>query len=525
MPNPQEPQQLRAGENISVWEDGVPPGSIERLPSDLTADICIIGAGIAGLSIAYELAKAGRAVTVLDDGVIGSGMTGRTTAHLVNALDDRYYDLEKYHGEDGARLAAQSHSAAIDRVEAIARAEKIDCDFERVDGFLFEPPGETQKNLDREFEACGRAGLKVERVERAPFDNFETGPAIRFPGQGQFHPLKYAHGLVDAIVLAGGQIFTGTRATEMQGGEEAFVKTEDGKTIKAAAIVVATNTPINDRYEIHAKQSPYTTYVLAFRLPENAVPHVLWWDTAEEAKMEERLGPVSYHYVRTARDAEGEVLIVGGRDHKTGQADDWEKRWDDLEAWTRERFPAARKVAYRWSGQVMEPVDSLAFIGRNPADAENVYVVTGDSGNGMTHGAIAGLLISDLILGKSNPWAKLYDPSRKTVRAAVDFAKENLNVAAQYRDFVTAGDVATANSIAPGAGAVLREGLSKIAVYRDDEGTLHKMSAVCPHLKCVVRWNGAEKSWDCPCHGSRFDCLGNVMNGPATSRLEFVPAE
>lgn len=525
MPDPKEPQQLRAGENISVWEDGVQLGSIEPLRSDLKTEVCIIGAGIAGLSIAYELAKAGRAVTVLDDGAIGSGMTGRTTAHLVNALDDRYYDLEKYHGEDGARLAAESHTAAISRIESIARAEKITCDFERVDGFLFEPPGEAQKNLDREFDACIRAGLNVERVERAPFDGFETGPAIRFPKQAQFHPLKYAHGLVDAIVLAGGQIFTGTRATEMEGGDEAFVKTEDGKTVKASAIVVATNTPINDRYAIHTKQSPYTTYVLAFRLPDNAVPPALWWDTAENAEMKEQLGPVPYHYVRTARDTEGEVLIVGGRDHKTGQADDWEKRWADLEVWTRERFPAARKVAYRWSGQVMEPVDSLAFIGRNPGDAENVYVVTGDSGNGMTHGVIAGKLISDLILGRDNPWTELYEPSRKTLRAAADFAKENLNVAAQYRDFLTAGDVSTTQSIQRGQGAVLRDGISKIAVYRDGDGTLHKMTAVCPHLKCVVRWNGAEKSWDCPCHGSRFDCLGNVMNGPATSSLEPVRDE
>ncbi|MDP9292552.1 MAG: FAD-dependent oxidoreductase, partial [Verrucomicrobiota bacterium] len=188
-------------------------------------------------------------------------------------------------------------------------------------------------------------------------------------------------------------------------------------------------------------------------------------------------------------------------------------------------FPAAKKIVYRWSGQVMEPIDSLAFIGRNPGDAENVYVVTGDSGNGMTHGVIAGLLISDLILGGSNPWEKLYDPSRKTARAAVDFAKENLNVVIQYRDFLTAGDVATSRSIKRGEGAVLRDGLSKIAAYRDQDGTLHKMTAVCPHLKCIVRWNGAEKTWDCPCHGSRFDCLGNVMNGPATSSLEAVSTD
>jgi len=169
----------------------------------------------------------------------------------------------------------------------------------------------------------------------------------------------------------------------------------------------------------------------------------------------------------------------------------------------------------------MEPVDAMAFIGRNPADEPNVFIVTGDSGNGMTHGAIAGMLITDLIAGRENPWAKLYDPSRKAMKPLLiaEFAKENLNVAAQLRDYLTGSDVASVEEITPGSGAVLRQGLKKIATYRDDQGVLHQFSAVCPHLKCIVRWNPAEKTWDCPCHGSRFDCLGHVVNGPASSDL------
>jgi Rieske Fe-S protein len=214
------------------------------------------------------------------------------------------------------------------------------------------------------------------------------------------------------------------------------------------------------------------------------------------------------------------VLIVGGEDHKTGQADDADERFSRLEAWTRERFPQVQAFEFRWSGQVMEPVDSLALIGRNPLDSDNVYIATGDSGNGMTHGTIAGMLITDLIAGRANPWADLYDPSRKSLGAISEFARENLNVAAQYADVVTPGDVEDTGQIAPGKGAIVRRGLKKVAVYRDPDGALHERSAVCTHLGCIVRWNSLEKTWDCPCHGSRFQTDGHVVNGPANSRLE-----
>lgn len=208
--------------------------------------------------------------------------------------------------------------------------------------------------------------------------------------------------------------------------------------------------------------------------------------------------------------------------HKTGQADDADERFDGLEAWTRERFQTTEEVEFRWPGQVMEPIDGLAFIGRNPGD-KDIYVVTGDSGNGMTHGTIAGILRTDLILGRGNEWESLHDPSRISLRAAAEFAKETLNVAAQYGDYATAGDVDETREITLGTGALVRQGLKKIAVYRDTDGTLHKCSAICPHLGCIVDWNSAEKTWDCPCHGSRFDPLGKVLNGPANTGL--APAE
>jgi len=489
------------------------------LAEDTTANVCIVGAGIAGMTTAYLLAREGKSVIVLDDGPIGGGMTGRTTAHLVTALDDRYFELERLHGEDGARLAAQSHAAAIDRVEEIVNTEKIDCDFERLDGYLFVPPGESKKILSDELEAIHKAGLnEVELVDRAPIDSYDTGNALRFPRQGQFHPLKYLAGLAKAIERDGGRIYCDTHASKIEGGERARIETSQGPVVTADAVVVATNTPVNDLVAIHTKQAGYMTYVLGARVPHGSVTRALYWDT-----------PDPYHYIRLQQVPEGsrnsDLLICGGEDHKVGQKDDANRRFAVLERWTRERFPMMREIEFRWSGEVMEPVDGLAFIGRNPMDHDNVFIATGDSGNGMTHGTIAGILLTDLIMGRQNEWAEIYDPSRITLGAISDYAKENINVAGQYADLVTPGEIDSVKEIENGCGAIIRRGLSKVAAYRDDAGELHELSAVCRHLGCIVDWNSFEKTWDCPCHGSRYDALGHVIMGPANSDLPPAEAE
>lgn len=490
------------------------------LTGDLRADVGIVGAGISGLTTAYFLARAGKSVVVLDDGQVGSGETERTTAHLTHALDDRFVQLEQLHGEEGARLAAESHTAAIDTIERIVDEEEIDCDFERVDGYLFNAPGQPVELLERELEAAKRAGLvETSMVPRAPLLSHDTGRALLFPRQAQFHPLKYLAGLADAVVRYGGQIFTGTHVTSVRGGRQARVETSGHFNVDCEAIVVATNTPVNDRLAIHTKQAAYRSYVIAAEVPAGTVPKVLYWDTGDP-----------YHYVRlhTTHPAAGvrgeDRLIVGGEDHKTGQADDAAARYARLEAWMRERFPMAREILCRWSGQIMEPVDALAFIGRNPMDHDNVFVVTGDSGHGLTHGTIAGLLLTDLIHGRKNPWTELYNPSRVTPAAAVDFLRENLNMAAQYVDWLNAGDQERDRLVRPGHGAIVRHGLTKVAVYRDEAGNFHECSAMCPHLGAIVSWNEGEKTWDCPAHGSRFDAHGHVLNGPANFDLHPIGA-
>jgi glycine/D-amino acid oxidase-like deaminating enzyme/nitrite reductase/ring-hydroxylating ferredoxin subunit len=488
--------------------------AFSALRSDTDADVCVVGAGIAGLTTAYLLCREGRSVVVIDDGPIVSGESERTTAHIANALDDRYFELARLHGAEGARLAAESHTAAIDQIERIVAFERIPCAFERVDGYLFLAPGQPGRLLEDELKAAHEAGLvDTKVVSRAPLATFDTGPALHFPRQAQFHPVRYLASVAHAIERKGGRIYTHTHATQVKGGRNARVETRDGPVITARAVVVATNTPINDTFAIHTKQAAYRTYVIAAPVPAGTVPKVLYWDAADP-----------YHYVRLDSSAAAgqDVLIVGGEDHKTGQADDAEARYERLEKWARERFPMMGELRWRWSGQVMEPVDSLGYIGENPLDRDNVYIATGDSGNGITHGTIAGMLITDLIAGRENPWAKLYDPSRKTLRAAGEYTREATNMAAQYTDWLRAGDVKQDTDVAPGTGAIVRRGLAKIAVYRDERGELHECSATCPHLGGIVCWNHLEKTWDCPVHGSRFDPYGKVLNGPANKNLEHV---
>ncbi len=491
---------------MSIWHKTYEVPRFPPLAGNLSADVCVIGAGIAGLSTAYMLAKAGQRVIVLDDGDIGSGETGNTTAHLTAALDDRYYNIESMHGEEGARIAAESHMAAINRAEEIVRLENIDCDFQHVNGYLFLAEDHPEKLLQDELDATHRAGIAdTELVERAPLPFWDTEICLKFPRQAQFHPLKFLAGLARCIEREGGSIYTFTHVDEVHDGAQPSVKTSGGYTVTARAIVVATNASISDYVVTHAKQEPYRTYVIGARIPKGSVPPILLWDT-----------PDPYHYIRIQSVGDHDVLIVGGEDHKTGHKDDGEARLDELERWTRERFAMVESVDYRWSGQVLEPVDYVAFTGKTPG-GENVYMHSGDSGNGITHGIMAGILLTDLIMGRENRWLELYHPTRISVRSAPALIKHNVDAMIKYAEYVLPAE--SIEGIQPGEGRVIKRDGKHVAAYRDEDGMLHERMAACTHLKCIVEWNSTEKSWDCPCHGSRFDPYGQVLNGPAISPL------
>jgi glycine/D-amino acid oxidase-like deaminating enzyme/nitrite reductase/ring-hydroxylating ferredoxin subunit len=514
-----EKGQLTSGENISYWIESVRPIEFKALNKEIRTEVLVIGAGIAGLTTAYCLLKAGRKVSVVEDGLIGSGESGRTTAHLTCALDDRYYEIEDAFGEERSRLAAQSHSSAIDWIEKTVKAENIDCDFRRVDGYLFPHPTDTEENLEKEFKATQKAGLATTWLYNVPGIKDKSGHSIHFPMQGQFHIMRYLNGLANAIIKMGGEIYTTTHATDI---DKTGAKC-NGYKVSALEIVVATNTPVNNRVAIHTKQFPYRTYVVGLKFSRGKIPNYLWWDTGDQ---ESRWVTAPYHYVRTQQlDEQYDLLIVGGEDHKTGQADDEnipeEKRYDALIDWTRTHFPAAEDVVYKWSGQVMEPVDFMAFIGKNPGD-DNIYIITGDSGNGMTHGTIGGIIITDLIQGIENKWADLYSPKRSPLKVPKRFFTEAFNMAKQYGDYITKADIKEIGELAAGEGAILGKDLRRYAIYKDETNNVHAFSAVCPHLGCIVQWNADEKSFDCPCHGSRFTKEGAVINGPATSGLEKI---
>ena len=515
-----EESTITSGHNISLWVDTTLPIKYSKLGQSLETEIVIVGGGLAGLSVGYCLSKAGKKVVILEDGFLGSGETGRTTAHITNALDDRYYEIQRIHGKEAASLAAASHTSAINFIAETVNAENIDCDLQQVDGYLFPHAADENKTINKEYIATQESGLDTVLLESgAPGIQDQEGPFLVFKDQRQFHPLKYLKGLAEAIVKNGGQIYTESRVDEVS---KTGVKLKDLE-VKAEHIVVTTNTPFNDWVTMHTKQYAYRSYVITALIPKNSLQPALWWDTGD---------PTStwisqpYHYARIyGYNDENDVLIVGGGDHKTGQADaekiPEEERYYEIRSWAKKHFPMIGKEIYKWSGQVMEPVDALAFIGRNPGD-KNIYIATGDSGNGMTHCSIAGMLLSDLILQKDNPWEKLYDPSRLMLHSLGDYLHEAGNMAAQYADFITAGDLISTKDLEAGKGAIISHGLNKIAVYKDDQGLVKAYSAICPHLGCVLQYNSDEKSFDCPCHGSRFTTEGKLINGPAMTDLKQI---
>ena len=495
----------------SLWRATHQVGGFAPLDRNLDVDVAIVGGGISGLTAGLILSRAGTRVAILERDSIGSGETGNTTSHLTEAVDGRYQTLVRDYGEEGAHNVAQSSRDAIDWMEAIVREAGIDCGFKRVPGYLYTEREKDLSWLADELDAARRAGCTVEWTDSVPLP-FKTHGGVCWHNQAQLHATAYLDGLLREAVSQGLQLYENTRVLGVHEDAPCRIETDRG-TVHAADVFVAANVPVNNRVLLHTKIAAYRSYAIAGVAP-SGLPEGLFWDTDDP-----------YHYTRL-HEIDGQTyLIVGGEDHRTGAKVDTEERYERLVAYARERFQMLNSE-FRWSGQIIEPVDGLPFIGRNAA-AQRVFVATGYSGNGMTFGTLAGMIVSDTILGRPNQYADLYDATRiKPIAAAIEYVKENVGFPAHLvTDRLTSlnAEERPVQSLRPGEGGVFTSDEGTIAVCRDRQGVVHACSAVCTHLGCDVAWNASEQTWDCPCHGSRFSPDGTVINGPAVSDLRRVP--
>lgn len=472
----------------------------DTLRGDLHADVVVIGAGITGLTAAILLQERGKNVIVLEKETVGAGESGHTTAHITEAVDARYHSIKRHFSKEDARLVAEASRASIEQIAQLIERYNIDCRFRRVPGYLYTEKRKYVAELKNEAVSARDAGCATEWIAEGDVPlPFPTRGAVRFDNQAQFHPRQYLLGLARHLT-----IYEQTQVTKIAAG---VVETEHGRVL-AQAVIEATNTPIAGSTIVHTKQTAYRSYALAFEFT-GEYPEGLFWDTADP-----------YHYTRWQETDAGTFLIVGGEDHKVGHDEDSEEAFARLHEYARGLW-GDLPLRYRWSGQILEPHDGLPFIGKSGAH----YISTGYAGQGMTFGTVGGMLVADLIAGNDNPWAKLFDPSRLPKHGLRDAIAQNAEFPARLvADHLTKHDVEATDAfdVKSGEGKIIEVSGRKVAAYRDDAGALHCVSPVCTHMKCDVAWNSAERSWDCPCHGSRFDPDGHVLNGPAKVDLEKV---
>jgi glycine/D-amino acid oxidase-like deaminating enzyme/nitrite reductase/ring-hydroxylating ferredoxin subunit len=492
-------------ESRSPWIESAAFPRFPALGAPPAVDVVVVGAGITGLTAALLLKRAGKKVAVVEALRVGEGVTGYTSAHLTEVFDCSYGTLLSNFGADDGRRAVEAARAALATIEGLVRAHHIDCGFQRLPGYYYTEHAEHADALREELEAARRLGASATSTTEVPLP-FPVRAALRFDDQARFHVRRYLLPLLQAIPGDGSFVFEDTRVVDIEDGTPCLVKTERGE-VTAADVVMATHVPLN-RLLLQTKVAHYRSYVLGCRVTAE-VGDALYWDDEEP-----------YHYTRRAEIDGVPLLIVGGEDHKVGQEDDTEARFQALLGYAHERFGVS-EVAYRWSAQVAEPVDGMPYLGRNAAST-HVYVGTGYSGTGLTFGTLAAMIASDLILGRENVWADLFDATRvKPLAAARTFLAENVDFPAHLvGDRLRREDGDALADVARGTGQVLTLEGHKRAVFRDDAGAVHILDPVCTHMGCLVAFNNAERTWDCPCHGSRFDVSGEVIDGPAVKGLQ-----
>jgi glycine/D-amino acid oxidase-like deaminating enzyme/nitrite reductase/ring-hydroxylating ferredoxin subunit len=497
--------------NTPYWQDSSEPTSYPALDREIEVDALVIGAGITGVTTAYLLRKNGLRVALCERGKIGSGESSHTTAHLTYMTDTRLSDLLATFGEEKTRLAWEAGRDTLEFIEKTVSELGIECDLKVVPGYLAAEEGDhrdaERAALQREANAAAKLGFSVRYMESAPPD---SRPAIEFAHQLKFHPQRYIQGLAAKAHEQGAQIFENTSVEiEEQGRASA-----NGVNIRYKSVVIATHVPLQGSKGtvgaalFQTKLAGYSTYAIRAKVPDRGQDELIWSDTQDP-----------FLYLRVDREADGLFMILGGEDHKTGQETDTEAAFQNLEKAMR-KFSPEFEVTHRWSGQVIETIDGLPYIGM---DGSGQYIATGFSGNGYTFGTLTALMATDALMGIENRYYDLFDPDRKTFSAIASYMSENKDFPIRLVTDRMGHLPEDPDELENGCGKIMKWKGSRCAVFRDDEGHLHPLSAVCPHMGCVVAWNQAEQTWDCPCHGSRFTATGGLIAGPAEEGLK--PAE
>jgi len=499
----------------SVWKSVSMPRFLP-LSESIQVDVLVVGGGNTGIVTAYLLKRAGKKVALIERDRCAQLNTGNTTAHLTCVTDLTLQQLVKNLGRDHAQAVWDAGLAAIGQIQHIVTAENIACEFMRIPGYMhtsINGDSDERHELQREAELAQELGFPAEYVTEVPVFGRE---GVLFANQAKFHPLMYLSELVTRIPGDGSHVFELTNAEEFDGSDMDVVRVSANRhVITCQQVVIATDVPLTGiSHSVNAavfqtKLAPYTTYVIGAKLPPNTAPIATYWDTSQP-----------YYYLRLDQGPQEDYAIFGGRDHKTGQVEQTGDIFIDLERILHRFLPTAQ-VDRRWTGQVIESHDGLPLIGQT---VDRQFVATGFSGNGITFGTLAGMMIRDAIVGHKNPWHDLFDAGRLQTRGGIwNYLTENIDYPYyMIKDRLMESENQPLDSLKPCQGSVLKLDGQRVAVYRDADGLAVKLSAICTHLGCIVHWNEAASSWDCPCHGSRFDVTGRVIAGPAESPLKRI---
>jgi glycine/D-amino acid oxidase-like deaminating enzyme/nitrite reductase/ring-hydroxylating ferredoxin subunit len=500
--------------NVPVWIDDTPIRKFPKLQRNISADVLVVGAGVTGITVAYLLKKAGSKVALIERERVASIDTGHTTAHLTYVTDVGLQQSVHNFGKDHAQAAWEAGAAAIDEIERIVEEEEIECEFARVPAYLHARVGASSKkeasSLKKEAEVAAKLGFDAAYLSSAPYFNL---PAVRFANQAKFHPRKYLRSLVAKIPGSGSHVFEKSAASEFD-PEKRRVKV-NRNWISFDRVVMATNNPLVGLASMTAatllqtKLALYTSYVLGAQVPIGTIPEALFWDTREP-----------YDYLRVDKRSGFDYVVFGGEDHKTGQKKNTKRTYARLLARLKKIIPRAR-VDHRWSGQIISTPDGLPYIGEN---AERQFIATGYCGNGITFGTVAAVMARDWTAGQKNPWTELFAVNRKKIKgAAWNYLRENKDYPYyMIKDRLARPEADSVRELRPGDGMIIGRRGKKVAAFRDPKGNIHRLSPVCTHLGCLVRWNPSESTWDCPCHGSRFKPTGEVIAGPAEEPLSPI---